>query len=669
MRVRDIERVIEDVKTFLPEYLAQHGRKPNKQGRFRCPNDGGHKRGDKDPSCALVPGSANTVWHCFGCEERGTIFHAAYWIEQAPMQGEGFTRTLLSLADAFKVRYEEDIDAERYVSAYTQTSATLERGREAEKARRYIESRGLTSVAEHFEFGYANYDKLQAILAQTFDTKSLTQYGLTKRDLLHDRLVFPIRDVTGDVVAFASRRLGDEGAKYLNSGGTKLYEKGKLLYHLHAIHGDEVWVVEGYADVWTLTKHGIPAVACGGTAFTREHLELLISHGIRKMILCLDGDFAGQEAMRKVLPMLENQMDIRCEMVILPAADDEKDPDAYMRKHGADALLAMPRKTIDSPAKKLLAQTQTRLSEWNEQCWEARERGYEIKAWPYLTEQMCGFQKGLYLVPAKPNIGKTHWMLSMASALVQDNPQIHGLYFSLDDPLSRVFARVVAAKGLLPINAVLDPQKLIMERHEASPELQERLMAQREQGYQDALRISNRLSFFDEADGSTVEQIEKIISSFREITGRPLVVFIDSVNKVRTEQPFRSETEMERYISNEMKRLRNRYDLLLCLTVELKKTNSHGEPDNEDMRGAINYWYDAEAIFLAHNDMSVRGDAAALTFRRDGQDAPILQIEVSKNKLSSFRGRDYFRLFTDLSRVDECNAQERMKFEDMRRSV
>jgi DNA primase catalytic core len=663
VKIRDLERVIEDVKLCLPDYLADHGHEQKRRSdKFRCPNEGAHKHGDRDPSATFVPGSKKTVWHCFACGERGNVFHAAYWLENMPIKGSGFIDTLLKLADQYHIRYEEDVDAEKMITAMTRATEIAQKGRESKKAEDYIKSRGLEGVAEHFEFGYVNHEKFVKLLTNSYDSDFLAQVGLTKKALFHDRLIFPIRDADGEIVAFASRRINDtdETPKYLNSSANRLYEKGKLLYNLHSITGDEVWVVEGYADVWTMTLNGLPAVAAGGTAFTFDHFSALVERGIKKMTLCLDGDFAGVEATKKILPMLENQLDIQVSIVMLPATDDEKDPDAYIRKHGVEAFLALPHKTLDSPVKVELSKFPEQITTFDDLAWESKEHGYK-SLWPYFEEQLDGFKRGLWLVGGLSNIGKTHFLVNWMKGLAISNPDLHVLFFSIDDNMPKIIPRLMASEAMLPINMMSDPNKHIVSRYEDQPDIQQELLNRRNMALASIYDLAKKnFTVKDDSEGNTLEFMEKTISLYKQITGKPLAVFIDNFHKIRA-KGFRNPLEKFTFLSEEIKRITNQYDLLVGATVELRKLNHKGRPSLDDIKESADIVYDADMVLMLHNDLHSKGDNSRMQFTHRGSDKPypILEVDVAKNKLSSFKGRNFFRLYPEWAKVTECDQPER----------
>jgi DNA primase len=162
-------------------------------------------------------------------------------------------------------------------------------------------------------------------------------------DRFRNRVMFPIRDTRGRVIAFGGRTLGNDPAKYLNSPETPLFHKGRNLFGLYEAKQSvkaelpHLLVVEGYMDVVMLAQHGIhTAVATLGTATTREHLALLYK-STRKIVFCFDGDRAGRSAAWRALEQAlpEVHGDRECLFMFLP---DGHDPDTLVQEIGADVF-------------------------------------------------------------------------------------------------------------------------------------------------------------------------------------------------------------------------------------------------------------------------------------------------------------------------------------------
>ncbi|EMI5491490.1 DNA primase [Providencia stuartii] len=223
----------------------------------------------------------------------------------------------------------------------------------ANKAKDYLSQRGLsTEIIEHFSIGFApaGWDNLLKKFAVNPESrKQLDDAGMLVTndngrtyDRFRERIMFPIRDRRGRVIAFGGRVLGDALPKYLNSPETDIFHKGRQLFGLYEATQNsseiaKLLVVEGYMDVVALAQYGIRyAVASLGTSTTSEHIQLLY-RSTDTVICCYDGDRAGREAawraLEHALPYLTDGRQLR--FMFLP---DGEDPDSLVRKEGKDAF-------------------------------------------------------------------------------------------------------------------------------------------------------------------------------------------------------------------------------------------------------------------------------------------------------------------------------------------
>ena len=159
-------------------------------------------------------------------------------------------------------------------------------------------------------------------------------------DRFRNRIMFPILNATGRIIGFGGRRINedDHGPKYLNSPETMVFSKGTELFNMnHAksnIVGGQMLIVEGYMDVISLYQYGVRnTVAALGTAFTAYHAALLGRY-VGEVVLCFDGDAAGESATQKAIAILKNTP-LNVKILRLPIEDD---PDTYIQKHGKDAF-------------------------------------------------------------------------------------------------------------------------------------------------------------------------------------------------------------------------------------------------------------------------------------------------------------------------------------------
>ncbi len=232
------------------------------------------------------------------------------------------------------------------------------------RAVEYLKRRGITGeIAHEFGLGFApdGWDNLLRALGKDEPTReALARAGLAVKkdsggyyDRFRDRVMFPIEDHRGRIVAFGGRVIDKGEPKYLNSPETPLFHKGRELYGLHhareAIKRENrVMVVEGYMDVVALAQFGIDfAVATLGTATTRDHLERLFRYA-PEVIFCFDGDRAGREAAWRAL---DNALVVlrdgrQASFLFLPEGED---PDTLVRKEGREALLARIKAALPLP--------------------------------------------------------------------------------------------------------------------------------------------------------------------------------------------------------------------------------------------------------------------------------------------------------------------------------
>ena len=323
--------------------------------------------GEKTPSFNVV--EDKQFYHCFGCGRSGDVFkfiedyRGVSFMEAVQIVGDQVGSRVQSLppsqsrpqqADGKQPFYEIHQEATKFYHAILMTTKM------GEEARQYLYDRGLDDeVLRHFQIGLApaegNY--LYQSVSGKFSENILADSGLfhisdmgTMYDAFQDRIMFPLSDDTGRVIAFSGRlwRESAEGAKpqgkYKNSRGTLLFNKSYELYHLDkakqvAKKNHELYLMEGFMDVIAAYRAGIEnAVASMGTALTQEHVAHL-SKFTKKVILAYDGDKSGRLATAKALEVLEKQ---EVEVVQIP---DQMDPDEYLNKNSPQALADLLEKT------------------------------------------------------------------------------------------------------------------------------------------------------------------------------------------------------------------------------------------------------------------------------------------------------------------------------------
>ncbi len=308
---------------------------------------------EKTPSFTVSP--AKQFYHCFGCGAHGNAI--SFLMEY---QGLGYVEAVKDLAESAGMKMPEFEPRENKPEAGADLYAIMERAcdyyrdqlKAAPRAIEYLKGRGLTGkIAGRFGIGYApgGWQNLESVFPDYAD-KALKDAGLVidpegggrRYDRFRDRIMFPILNQRGSVIAFGGRVLGEGEPKYLNSPETPLFEKGRELYGLaqarSAIRAaGRVIVVEGYMDVVALAQHGVEyAVATLGTATSVTHVQKLLRQ-TDEVVFCFDGDAAGRKAawhaLEVSLPHLADNKAMR--FLFLPP---EHDPDSYVREKGKEAF-------------------------------------------------------------------------------------------------------------------------------------------------------------------------------------------------------------------------------------------------------------------------------------------------------------------------------------------
>lgn len=315
---------------------------------------------EKSPSFSVSPDKQ--IFHCFGCGVGGNVITFVSKIE-----GLNFVETVQMLAERANIQLptlENSGDAQKEIlkdKVYKVNEFTAEFYHQnlykpqAKIAQEYVKKRQLSNeTLKSFRIGFSGrFDELyQELKKQGFEEKEILESGLVNKngrgqyiDRYRNRLMFPICDVRGRVIAFGGRVLDDSKPKYINSPENIVYSKGRHLFGLNvAKKGDtkKLLIVEGYMDVISLHQRGITnVVAPLGTALT-EQQGWLLRKNTEQIILSFDSDEAGLQAKLRALEILQN---MGCDLRVLQM-EGAKDPDEYILKYGNARFQALVEKAL-----------------------------------------------------------------------------------------------------------------------------------------------------------------------------------------------------------------------------------------------------------------------------------------------------------------------------------
>ncbi|GIS09509.1 MAG: hypothetical protein CM15mP114_02910 [Alphaproteobacteria bacterium] len=293
-------------------------------------------------------------YHCFGCGKNGDIFN--YLMDTENLS---FVEALKKLADhaginTSKQNYFVDPKITNHFNLLKRVSESYINNLNAplgEKARNYLQKRGFNeTIIKNFNLGYSgnlksNQHLVSTLLKEGFSIDDFIDVGLIKKNddkdlvfFFQQRIMFPILNNSGKVIAFGGRILGDGQPKYLNSPETSLFLKSRQLFGIFnakkLLHKKRFIICEGYTDVICLHSHGYPAVASLGTALTDDQIEKIFNI-VDEAFLVFDGDIAGKNATERVfqkyLPKLKLKKKLK--FVFLP---DKLDPEEFIKNYGLE---------------------------------------------------------------------------------------------------------------------------------------------------------------------------------------------------------------------------------------------------------------------------------------------------------------------------------------------
>ena len=349
----DEVRQTNDIVDIISQYV--HLRRSGRNFFGLCPF-----HNEKSPSFSVSPDKQ--IFHCFGCGVGGNVFTFLTKIE-----GINFIEAVQTLAERSNIQLptlenrgdslKEELKAKVYkVNEFTANyyHENLYKP-ESKIAQEYIKKRKLTNeTLKSFQIGFSGkFNELyNALKKQGFEEREILESGLVNKndngkyiDRYRNRLMFPICDVRGRVIAFGGRVLDDSKPKYINSPENIVYSKGRHLFGLNVAKKSDVkkiLIVEGYMDVISLHQRGVKnVVASLGTAMTQQQ-GWLLRKSSEQIILSFDSDEAGLSAKMRALDILQN---MGCDIRILQM-EGAKDPDEYIIKYGSARFQSLIEKAL-----------------------------------------------------------------------------------------------------------------------------------------------------------------------------------------------------------------------------------------------------------------------------------------------------------------------------------
>ena len=302
---------------------------------------------DHSPSMSVSP--EKQIFTCFSCGATGNVFtfvsdyeHISF-VETVRLLGSKLGYNL-EHSTRIDNPHQKDLEIYKLATKFYQNNINTALGKNAIK---YLEDRKIDrETMKKFEIGLAiqKVSLTDYLKSKNVSLDKMIELGITNNtgnDTFVNRIIFPLYDLSGNIVAFSGRIYNTkDSSKYLNTKETPLFKKRQLLYNYHRAHehlrkNDYIIVMEGFMDVIRASTVGINnCVATMGTSFTKEHANL-VKKMTDNIILCFDGDEAGEEATTSAIKVLE-EINVEPKIIRL---EDYKDPDEYIINKGKDAFL------------------------------------------------------------------------------------------------------------------------------------------------------------------------------------------------------------------------------------------------------------------------------------------------------------------------------------------
>ena len=475
-------------------------------------------------------------------------------------------------------------------------------------------------------------------------------------DCLEDRLIIPyFRD--GFISTVRGRSLSDEHhPKYMS-----LKHSENQYYSPWQIESEKVIACEGELDCLILLQSGYNAVGIPGA----QNLKLIdqVKDLKKKIYICLDGDEAGRKATDKIIKHLPEVYNVD-----LP---DEVDANEYINAFGEDSFgkLISNAKLYIEGKEQTSDDLASSLEAWTDWAWTNSELlGPKIKWAPRLESAISGWSNGLFLCGALPASGKTAFQIWSAYHAANDNKEDTMVHFlSLDDESSDTFTRLVALHSNISFELVRSPRwSFDNPNGNKRPELLKQYMNSIEY-----LKGMKNLIIRDSRYGRSLNYVRNYIKTARQHNPEKyLIFFIDSLAKLTADGEAEEAriTNWKAYLATELKYLSTMYDCCIVTPADFRKINDFRRPTNDDLKDASELAYEANCVLLGFNELNIKNDEERTILKwhdKNGGTWPILEMNLSKNKKTLFRGNIRFKFFPATSSFKELTMDEEKGFNQL----
>lgn len=305
------------------------------------------------------------------------------------------------------------------------------------------------------------------------------------------------------------------------------------------------------------------------------------------------------------------------------------------------------------------------INAFEEKAWSSMNRGLDT-GFDGINKALGGLQTGFHIIGGDSNIGKTSFISQMAiNVALCNRDDVYVIDFSLDDPMLDKMSRVIAASQRVLINAVKSPKA-----HKKYPDMLKR----RTKGLQLMRDIVDCYKCYDMEHGTDFEQIKAtvqrhIVDLKTEGEKRKVVVFIDNFHDITTDAPESKGSDKNKYdyLARVVSDMATELDVPIVCSAEFKKLNGYRRPSIDDIRESVKIKYEAKSIMLCYNEVSLKGEAAAVYFNKanDPSKQPVYEVQFQKNKFTKFKGRVYFEGYPEMAFFIEADEESTKRYNNV----
>jgi replicative DNA helicase len=305
----------------------------------------------------------------------------------------------------------------------------------------------------------------------------------------------------------------------------------------------------------------------------------------------------------------------------------------------------------------------------------AKGNGYFSPNFKIFNDRLEGLDEGLYIFAGEANSGKSAFMMNvMFDYCIHKENQLFGIFYSLDDSRQDIIARLIAMNESIPISAANKPQRYqdIIDRClEGSAQAKE-LLKKRKKGLEHLKAVSQN---FKVIDGEKITCAEQLINHAKNVQAfvksrfenGNIIVGIDSMSDLEfSSKIFKSDVEKNDHVAKTAKKwAATELKVPVFGSLHLRKLNQNRRPTTDDVKSSGRYMYEANALFLIHNDTN-RNKQATQVFWRESPESdlkfPVIELDWAKNKKSSYKGHTFYYFYPSFSSVIECDEEDAKRY-------